>query len=484
MKPIFFLLLAIGSCSQLAAQKAGQLDPLALYNKHQARLMAKAANMRDPATDPNAFAWAVIASSSQDPRQNAALHKAACIQSQDRVAQQVGAPAGALGSTTLTDKSDIPEVLAAAFESGGVTRTVSGNAVTFAVNGDGIYKFLAGQDLCVHDDWGLRDFSAFATFQTSDPGKQSATAIDPTTGKDQKITFLPDPHTLNAAGLQWAINNPRDPSNVAETQDFVAAIMDAIDSMPQSELLPILERVRTHQDFQAHLKTATVLAADATEEARKSAVQETANAALQVDPFLHLRLAATAARSLAPKRRFSLANSGLAFSVKYSYNKPYNQHALHNAKAIVSYTPQNKQVVVTGNFGADVFGDGPQSGLRDIQASVSAVRPIPAISSMPANVSLSAYFQYQKENALLVFPSGNNVQGITLPGSASTLLAPKGNIFIVQALLTLTKSNTAIVPIGFTYSNRTELLTGSEVKGHVGIQFNGLKDLFNGSTPK
>ncbi len=480
-RPLCLIPLITCGC-RLAAQNSASLDPYALYTLHRARLLNT--DPRKPANDPNAFAWAVIAKAQTVARQNLAVQKMACDLGQDRVTQQIGAPAGALGSTTVTEKSDLPDVVAAAFESGGVTRTVSGNAVTFSLNGDGIYKFLTGQNLCVPEGWGLKDFSAFATFQTSDPGTQSATVADPATGKNQSITFLPDPHTLNAAGLQWAINNPHDSSNVAARQDFVDALQDLVNSVPQSEFLAVFESMRGRAEFEEYLNGLQQLPAG---KDPKADVLASAARAIRADALLPMRLAATAARfrALIPAQtRFSLANSGLAFSVKYGYNKPYNQNAIHNAKVIVNYTPKSKLVSVTGNFGVDVFGNGMQSGIRDLQVSASALRPIPAIEGMPAQVSLAVYYQYQKENALLVFGPGNSVQGISLPDAASTLLAPKGNIFIAQALLTLTKNNTALVPIGFTYSNRTELLTGSEIRGHVGIQFNGLKELFNGSSLK
>jgi hypothetical protein len=42
----------------------------------------------------------------------------------------------------------------------------------------------------------------------------------------------------------------------------------------------------------------------------------------------------------------------------------------------------------------------------------------------------------------------------------------------LQRAETVRMNNTVNVPIGFTYANRTELVTGSEVKGHIGFQFN------------
>jgi len=463
------------------------LDPFKLYNRQtQAGVSTTAVDLLDPASNPNAFMWYLFASAQVNMSNNVYAQAAACTSGHSRVTQQQGAPSGTSGSTTLTDKSDIPEVLAAAFESGGVTRTVQGNAVTFSINGEGIYKFLTGQNLCVPEQYGLQNFSAFATFEVSTPGTQSATVANPVTAVSQIVSFLPDPHTLNGAGLQWAINNPHDSSSQAFQKRFAEIFGQMVEATSPAELTAPLRRLQGDPRYQAFLarRQASLRQQQPGEAQQRQTLQEVAAAVLEIDPDLPARALAIVLQSPSARRLlFAQANEGAAYSLKYSYDKPYNQSAIHNIKAIASVTPQNRQISLTANFGMEFFDGRVQSGVRDIQVSGSALHPMAKdIANMPATLSLAGYYQYQKENALLVFPAGNAVQGITLPASAATLLAPKGNIWIVQALLTLTKSNTVSVPIGFTYSNRTELLTGSEVKGHVGIQFNGLKDLFSQGT--
>ena len=52
------------------------------------------------------------------------------------------------------------------------------------------------------------------------------------------------------------------------------------------------------------------------------------------------------------------------------------------------------------------------------------------------------------------------------------VLAQKGTIALAHTGLTLQIPSTLIrIPIGFSYSNRTELVSGNEIRGHIGFSF-------------
>jgi hypothetical protein len=70
-------------------------------------------------------------------------------------------------------------------------------------------------------------------------------------------------------------------------------------------------------------------------------------------------------------------------------------------------------------------------------------------------------------------PAGTNAPGgIALPGNAKQLLGPKGTIALAHASITLHIPNSGIrLPIGFSWSNRTELLKANEIRGHIGFNF-------------
>jgi hypothetical protein len=67
-----------------------------------------------------------------------------------------------------------------------------------------------------------------------------------------------------------------------------------------------------------------------------------------------------------------------------------------------------------------------------------------------------------------------------LNGTAATLLAPKGNIVVAQAMVTFPLKSGTKLPVGVTWSNRTDLLKGNELRGHVGFNFDWSSLLLGG----
>jgi hypothetical protein len=71
---------------------------------------------------------------------------------------------------------------------------------------------------------------------------------------------------------------------------------------------------------------------------------------------------------------------------------------------------------------------------------------------------------------------------IVLPGSAATPLAPKGNMVVAQAMATFGLKSGFRIPVGITWSNRTDLIKGNEVRGHVGFNFDWSSLLLSGQS--
>jgi hypothetical protein len=64
--------------------------------------------------------------------------------------------------------------------------------------------------------------------------------------------------------------------------------------------------------------------------------------------------------------------------------------------------------------------------------------------------------------------------------SPATLLAPKGNIVVAQAMVNFALKSGTRLPLGVTWSNRTDLLKGNEFRGHVGFTFDWSSLLLSG----
>jgi hypothetical protein len=154
------------------------------------------------------------------------------------------------------------------------------------------------------------------------------------------------------------------------------------------------------------------------------------------------------------------------------------------AAAASSATPAAKRndYAVSFNFGADLY-DSPPSGthtLKDLQGALQLDYHFGKTTTSAVG-TLAGYYQYQSSASAIMIGSGNLAPGtdIMLPGTAATLLAPKGHIWVVEGLLTFaTKAGN--IPVGVTWSNRTELINAQEVRGHVGFNFD-FSTLFAGS---
>ena len=215
--------------------------------------------------------------------------------------------------------------------------------------------------------------------------------------------------------------------------------------------------------------------------------------------FLQAANAYMAARDLAVNKVRQTLASGLTF--EYAYSRPNNQPRISTARVIYtlhpgtltadtssssaqSSSPETKSAAptsntkpkntndsaITFNFAADLY-DNPPPGtgtLRDLQAALQLDHHFGS-----AVATLAGYYQYQNQPAAIQIGTGNLAPNtnIVLPGAAATLLAPKGNIVVAQAMVTFALRSGSHLPVGVTWSNRTELVKGNEIRGHIGFNF-------------
>jgi hypothetical protein len=239
------------------------------------------------------------------------------------------------------------------------------------------------------------------------------------------------------------------------------------------------------------------------------------NYAASLQDFLQAVNAYMAARDLAINNVRQTLASGLTF--EYAYSRPDNQprvstarviYTLHpgtistdmststtqpGAKPAAAAVPQSKtgttagaakpkttnDTAITFNFAAD-FYDNPPPGtgtLRDLQGALQLDHHFGNTIA-----TLAGYYQYQNAPAALMIGAGNLAPGtnIMLNGTAATLLAPKGNIVVAQAMVTFPLKSGTKLPLGVTWSNRTDLIKGNELRGHVGFNFDWSSLLLGG----
>jgi hypothetical protein len=100
------------------------------------------------------------------------------------------------------------------------------------------------------------------------------------------------------------------------------------------------------------------------------------------------------------------------------------------------------------------------SRFRDAQAAIEFDRAFNG-TGPPAAFSIGAFYQYQPRPAILLDPSG-----------AETWANVRGSLVLIQAGLTLTIAGSGLkIPIGVSWSNRTDVARGQEVRAHFGFTF-------------
>ena len=200
----------------------------------------------------------------------------------------------------------------------------------------------------------------------------------------------------------------------------------------------------------------------------------------ELDKTVESTRAAQSAFIAARNKLVEQALTGMSFSAEYVNSRPLNQPTQSTLRYVVAGSPmKNENVMLTANAALNWYNSTPtdlkMKRFRDFQAALQLDRKLGSVSeNVDASFSLAGYYQYMAEKAIIKIADGTIApgSGIVLPGQAAVLLAPKGHIAIAQAKLTLSlKGSPVKFPIAITWSNRTELIKASEVRGHIGATF-------------
>src|SRR4029077_18352444 len=107
-------------------------------------------------------------------------------------------------------------------------------------------------------------------------------------------------------------------------------------------------------------------------------------------------------------------------------------------------------------------------------------------SAAQTQLSLAGYWQYQPEPSVLNIPAGAVLPGtsIALPNGIQEFVGTAGSLWVTQAKITIKGTGGISVPIGISWSNKTDLLQGRKVGAQIGISYNfaSLTGIFNGSS--
>jgi len=182
--------------------------------------------------------------------------------------------------------------------------------------------------------------------------------------------------------------------------------------------------------------------------------------------------------------------AGTLLTLEYNYNRPLNQPFTHNLKLILGYD-FGIRGTLTFNGAVSLYDSVPPAAkfgrVHYGQVSTQYDRTLSGKDrSVQTQLSLAGYWQYQPEPSVLNIAAGTLVPGtdIPLPNGTQEFVGTAGSLWVTQAKLTIKASQGISVPIGISWSNKTDLLQGSRVGAQFGLSYNfsSLASLFTGGS--
>ena len=468
-----------------------------------------------------------LASQLKGQSEQAAQSALQTISTSAAVTQLGGAPTGS-GSTNLVIKPTTTDFISMAEESGAFTDTLNGNAITVQVNALGMTKYLANQPVFERIDSLFADRLQPLNFAISLNIAQSGSSTATTTGSANSSTpssissvVLPANNaSFSSFGATYNFYrpyNPQDKNFLLNWTKAVASNQKALDSTG-SAIAVAINNLLTPAVIKELAENLGVplsnwhLAGAATE--RGGDFDSFVSAFSDYDDaFCDFILS----RPDAPKNVLALSDALDAFNaatytvlnqargtplatVSYLYSTPVQKPATHAATVAVSELFRGgKQIKdlngkdtgqsdgtrtflsgaqLTGNFTASVYTSLPAGAkygrFRDLQASAEFDKPFGGTIAAPrGTLSFAGYGQYQYDPTVLNITQGNIVPGtnIPLPSDAQVLLGTAGWLGVAQGKLSFNLSKGFTIPIAVKWSNKTDLLQGSDVRGQFGLSY-------------
>jgi hypothetical protein len=415
-----------------------------------------------------------------------------------------------------------------ASESGAFTDTINGPTATIQANALGLTKYFDNQ--AVFERWESRyaDFIQPLTFTVTLNVAQTGSSTTTTTGSANAATptsissvLLP---TNNASFSSFGANysvyrpyNPQDPKFLDSWSKALAKNQSALQDATRNIASDVNKLFTT--DVKNSLFTQMGTALNGWHSAAVNA-EGTGNFEALVSAYsvyLDAFAEAVLATPNAPKNVLTLSQAIDAFNqivydvlndargtplatLSYLYSSSQDKPATHSFTAALSYLfkgddPKRRTPLtgaqVTANFTTSIYASLPAGAaygrLRDLQLSGEFDKPFGGTPDEPRGTwSFAGYGQYQYDPTVLNITAGNLVPGtnIPLPSDAQVLLGTAGWLGVAQGKLVINLKKGLNIPVALKWSNKTDLLKGSDVRGQVGISYDlsALSKLISGNS--
>lgn len=396
------------------------------------------------------------------PRGAAVKRELAKVVETARVDKQLGSGSSASGSTSVTEKGAVPEILAFAVENGALTKSQSGTTISFKGNPVGIVNSLIADSL---PPTGPLSRLAFGL------------EFDASRGSDesQAPVFEGDSQQLSAFSVKYEILNHRDPDSrqFQERADRLYTQQRAGNTTTTRGINETLLAYETnfvkgmtdpaHQAAFNKWSAAAATALDAAPEEQLMKVLEEQLALLPAEvPFTSEELASFDKYvefygKLLDSRDalLDLAGKGAVMSIEYVNSRPVDLPTESTFKWLYEWSALDGHMDVTANGLLTVLNGSIPDGTERLKSWAIAGQADFPLGSI-------------RQGRTLIFSLSGRAEG--------TIVEPtfdRETIWLGQAKLTFPVKDAGMkLPLSITVASRTDLIDETVVRGNIGLTFN------------
>jgi hypothetical protein len=443
----------------------------------------------------------------------AAQNAAAQILSTKAAVNQTGAGPTSSGSTTLVTKPTTTDLISLAAESGAFTDTVNGNTLTAQANADGLRRYLSGdtfsplvlptgnQKFTKFLDDSLNHLNLTATFtvaQSGTTGVSTTGSATPSTPSIASIVLPSSNVSFNSLSVNYSLYRPYNPRSKNFISSWRSALLankalldTAMTTLDRAVVSGAKITVIANNDPNVVSARTTWLTQAKNDEAKSDFSQFVKDYAAFCKVFVTALRAADPINFDSDILTINSALEGLStigekvlddargkplFTLVYTYSTPQSKPATHAATFAGAYVWKSG-IQLSGNAAGTWFASVPAGAtygrVQSYQFSGELDQPIGKKTAPRAIFSLAGYGQYQYSPTVLNITSGNLAPGtdITLPSNAQVLLGTAGWLGVAQTKLVFNIGKGASIPVAVKWSNKTDLVNGSDWKGQFGFSY-------------
>jgi len=406
---------------------------------------------------------------------------------------QTGSSSGASGSTSAVLSPLLPAIFGVSFESGAITRSISGSTIVLKANPAGLFCSSGSnpQAVALRDGDACRTFwkrvGITSAFDTS-RGERKRELADLKTLSNQFAEFTVHMELLNRRTLDGQKFNR---IFKEEIKEWLASASEFANMSARAAMGDFEEGLRGNVESGLLRLIDNKTFLNAGKKARIRQIENIIRSSLNSVPGdpdnarERRRLWLEALKS--GSRLQSAMLNATVIAAEYSYQRPdmaaegtdadlpvdVRPPGVHSVRLIAAKGIGDRKLDITANASASFFSEarpGMNSVLRDFRVGCEGKFHMRVINNWGVpTLSFAGLYVYLNQEPL----------GLGIAAFSPRDIHERGHIGLFQAKFELPTANNAIrIPLSFTFSNRTELIKESDARGQIGISFN-LDSLFD-----